>query len=145
MAHRRTLVLNDARGMLARRGALAMEVQGSLHFPDYYARMVEDGLIGDIVWVRWIQEDPLWRGERDGAFMIWRFNELLGVSVGLNGVGDICTGAAVFLPGGCDIDACARFQSDRCFRLRNSRPLKPCDCGERISRELDLPGPARTR
>lgn len=142
MNPRRILVLNDPRGMLARRGALALEVPGSLHFPDYYGQIVEDGLIADVVWLRWARKDPLWRGENDGAFLLWRFSELQGVSVGLAEHLAECGAATVFDPERCHSDACTKLKTDRCFRILNSTPLKPCDCQKRASREIDLPTPS---
>lgn len=124
MLEAQTLVLFDARGVLARRGALARQVDGPSEFPDYFSLITEDGLEEAVVWVRWRRDDPHWSGEQDGAFMRWRFATMVPTR---DAAKDPCACSAIPVsPTRCRGPGCPLSESDGCCRIRHCAPFYCC-------------------
>lgn len=64
------------------RGALAVVVDGTVEFPHYYNELCNlfgsSPEINDFIFVKWIREDPRWKGRIDGAYSAARFEEVSG-------------------------------------------------------------------
>lgn len=63
------------------RGALAVIVDGREEFPDFYDMMCQIGVDPEndgFIFVKWVREDPRWKGRIDGAYSLCRFEEISG-------------------------------------------------------------------